>query len=132
LGGILDDRAKSLRLLCVDRIVPQQIAVLLHGGAAAGSVDDDGIDISIEESVNVLSGHCLGRDTFTVVRVQSAAASLSLRKDDFATVSSEHADRGFIHVAEEQRHHAAVEHRHFGAPVADGGQNTRIRRKETW
>ena len=73
----------------------------------------------------------LAADTFTVVSVERTAANLSLRKDDFAAVASEHAHGGFVYVAEEQRHHATVEHGDFGSPVADGGKNFVVRRKET-
>ena len=47
LRGVLDDRAESLRLLGVDRIVAQQMVVLFHGSATTGGVDDDGIDIGV-------------------------------------------------------------------------------------
>ena len=47
LRGILDDRAESLRLLCVDGIVTEQIVVFFHGGAAAGSVDDHGVNAGV-------------------------------------------------------------------------------------
>ena len=131
LRGIFDDRAESLRFLRIERIFAQQITVLLHRGAATGGVDDDGLNVGVQKGVNVLSGHCLGRDTFTVVRVQSTAASLSLRKDDFAAVASEHAHGGCVYIAEEQRHHAAVQHGDFGSALADGRQNSSVQPKET-
>ena len=120
LRGILDDRAESLRLLRVDRIVAQQMVVLFHGGAAAGGVDDDGIDISVEESIDVAPGHLSRRRAFAVVKVERTATDLILGKDNVAAVASQHAHGGFVHVAEEQRHHATVEHRHFCSARADG------------
>ena len=67
---------------------------------------------------------------FAVVNVQGAAAELLLGKYHFAAVAPQHADRGGVHVAEEKRHDAAIEHGDAGAARADGGQNIRGRLKK--
>ena len=53
---------------------------------------------------------CFAADAFAVVNVERAAAGLLLGKDDIAAVAPQHPHGGFVHVAEEQRHDAAVEH----------------------
>ncbi len=40
------------------------MVVLFHGGAAAGGVDDDGIDIGVEESIDVAPGHLFSPPRF--------------------------------------------------------------------
>ena len=38
-------------------VVAEEVAVLLHGGAAAGGVDDDGVDVGVLEDGNHAAGH---------------------------------------------------------------------------
>ena len=49
---------------------------------------------------------------------------------DFAAAAPQHPDRGVVHVAEEQRHDAAIEHGDAGTARADGRQHVRGRLKE--
>src|SRR5262245_23574800 len=86
LRGILDDGAKSLRLLRVDRIVAQQMVVLFHGGAAASGVNNNGIDIGVQEGIDVAPGHSFRRHGFAVVKVERATTNLLWGKDNVAAV----------------------------------------------
>ena len=64
------------------------MVILFHGSAAAGGVDNDGINIGVEESIDVAPGHLSRRRTFAVVNVERAATNLLLGKDDIAAVAS--------------------------------------------
>ncbi len=96
------------------------MVVLFHGRAATGGVDDDCINAGVEESIDVAPGHLFRRHAFTVVNVERTAANLISGKDNVATVTSQHAHGSFIHVAEHQRHDAAVKHGDCSSAGADG------------
>ena len=64
------------------------MVILFHGSTAAGGVDNDGIDIGVEESIDVAPRHLFRRHAFAVVKVERTATDLILGKDDVAAVAS--------------------------------------------
>lgn len=92
------------------RVVAQEMAVLLHGGTAAGGVDDDGVDVGAIEEVDDLARHCGGLLFQPGVDHESSAAGLILGSDDFAAFRGEHARGGGVDVGEEDLLHASGEH----------------------
>src|SRR5438874_2278270 len=67
-----------------------QVAVLLHGRAAAGRVDYDGVEAAAEEGDRVLSSKVARDIAFAAVHVQGAATDLVARDVDLAAVVAEH------------------------------------------
>ena len=86
------------------------MAVLLHGGAAAGGVDDDGIDVGLLEGGDDLAGHGGGLAVEAGVEHEGAAAGLAGGDDDLAVLGGEHAGGGAVDAAEEDLLDAAGEH----------------------
>src|SRR3990172_12398054 len=107
------------------------MAIFFHRRAATGGVDDDRVNARFEEGVDVAPGHHLRRDAFAVLSIQRATTDLVFGKYDFAAVAPQHAHRSFIDIAEQERHHAAVQHRDFGATRADRRRSTDIWLEET-
>src|SRR5262245_23832314 len=106
------------------------MVVLFHSGAAASRIDNDGIDTSVEKSINIAPGHSFRCRALAVVNVESAAANLISRKDDIAAIASQHPHGGRIHLAEKERHDATIEHRNLGSACSDGLERTSVRRKK--
>ena len=88
-------------------IVAEQVRVLLEGGAAAGRVDDDGIELERLEHLDVLASQCPRRLALADMDVQRAAAALLARGVHIAAVPREHAHAGLVRLAQELLHHAA-------------------------
>src|SRR5688572_3030525 len=120
LSSVLNERAKTLGLFGIGRVVSKQVTVLFHHRAAARGVDDDRIDIGTQKRVYVLPRHLLSCLAFAVVNVQRAATCLALRKYDFASVALQHTDGSFIHLAKEQWHDTSVKQGNFSAVLTDG------------
>ncbi len=91
-------------------VVAEQVAVLLHRGAAAGSVDDDGIDVGGFEHGDDVAGHRGGLVFEAGVDHQGPAAGLILWRDDLAAFSGEHARGGGVDVGEEDLLDASGQH----------------------
>src|SRR5215510_7585139 len=96
------------------------MVVLFHSGAAPRCIDNDGIDTSVEKSINIAPGHFFRRRALAVMNVERSAANLISRKDDVAPVASQHPHGSRIHFAEKDRHDATVEHGNLGSACADG------------
>ena len=63
-------------------VVAEKVAVLLHGGSAAGGVDDDGIDVGVFEDGDDVAGHVGGLGLEAGVEHEGAAAGLVGGRDD--------------------------------------------------
>ncbi len=90
-------------------VVGEQLSVLLHGGAAAGGVDDDGVDLRGEEGVDVAAGEGAGGRPVAVVGVEGAAAELPRRRHHLEAVARQHPHGGLVDAAEGVGHDAAGE-----------------------
>src|SRR5215831_19647138 len=128
--GILYESTESFRFLCVGRIVAEEMVVLFHSGAAAGRIDNDGIDTGVEKNIDVSPGHFFRRLALAVVNVERAAANLISGKDDVAAIASQHPDGCSVYFAEKKRHDATVEHRNPGPACSDGRKRISVRREK--
>ena len=86
---------------CPFGVVAEEVAVLLHGGAAAGGVDDDGVDVGGLEEGDDVARHCGGLLFEAGVDHQGSAAGLVFGRDDLAAFSGEDACGGGVDVGEE-------------------------------
>jgi hypothetical protein len=77
------------------------MAVLLHGGTAAGGVDDDGVDVGLLEEGDDAAGHGGSLVFETGVDHERSAAGLILGRDDFAAFGGEDASGCGVDVGEE-------------------------------
>src|SRR4051812_28824844 len=100
----------------------QQIDVVLHRGAAAGGVGDDGVAIPLLEGADVLAREGAGLFTASGMSVERAAASLALGHDDLDAVGLEHADGGAVQRIERHAANASGEQRDAPAALATGGK----------
>ena len=80
LGG---ERGRPFGVL---RVVAQQPAVLLHGGAAAGHVHHDRVDVGAVESVDETPGPFERLRLAAGVLAERAAAALASRRPDLAAL----------------------------------------------
>src|SRR5438874_10663881 len=93
-----------------DGIVAQDMTVLLHGGTASRSVDDDGVDVDGFKRGDHLTGELCSLIFEAGVDHQGAAARLRLRDEDVTTFSGEDAGCGLVDMLEEDLLDAAGEH----------------------
>ena len=91
------------------RIVPQEVPVRLHVGAAPGGVDHDRLHVSGLERGNRGAGERAGSLGLAGVRVERAAAALGPRHPHLEPLPREAADRGLVVRAEHRVLHAALE-----------------------
>lgn len=82
----------------VDGIVAKKMAVVLHVGAATGSIDDDGVDVGLFKGADGAASQFQCRGFLASVNAQGTAASLLGRGDHFAAFSCQNADGGRIDV----------------------------------
>ena len=119
LVDVLDHGGEVLGLSAVGGVVLEQLGVLLHGGAAAGGVDDNGVDAGVEEGVDVAAGQGAAGVALADVGAEGAAAAL-IGDDDLAAVAGEHGRGCLVHPAVDEGHDAAVEHAHAPRRRASG------------
>jgi hypothetical protein len=91
-------------------VVAEEVAVLLHRGAAAGGVDDDGVDIGGFEEDDDVAGHGGGLVFETGVDHESTAAGLAGWGDDLEAFRRKDARGGGVHVGEKDLLDTASEH----------------------
>ena len=91
-------------------VIAEEMAILLHGRAAAGGVDDDGIDVGALEEVDDGAGHRGGLFFEAGVDHEGSAAGLILRGDDFAALGGQNARGGGVDVGEEDLLYTAGKH----------------------
>ena len=120
LAHVLDLFRKLLRALGIGRIIGQQPVVFLEGSAAAGGVDDDGIQVPLLEGVNVHTGHPTRFFLRAGVGLERATAALRLRDDYLAAIGRQHAHGGLVRFGERQRHDTAADHADAIAPLTLG------------
>src|SRR3989442_1573220 len=84
-----------------DRVVLEDLAVLLERRAAAGSVDHVVVGAGPLEGGDVVPRQLAGRVALARVHVQRAAALLGLGDDDLAAVAGQNPDRGLVGRREE-------------------------------
>ncbi len=121
LGDVLDlgDEAGGLVVLGGG----QNVGIVLEHGAAAGRVDDDGVELVRVERLHVPPGQRQGRLLDARVIVDGTAAGLGSRDHDLAAVLLEHPGRRGVRLGVHRVGHAAQEEGHAGALGADGGQH---------
>jgi hypothetical protein len=90
-------------------VVAEEMAVLLHGGTAAGGVDDNGVDCGLLEEGDDATGHFGGLVFEAGVEHERAAAGLICGDDDFAALGGEDSGGGCVDVGEEDLLDAAGE-----------------------
>src|ERR1044071_9815021 len=90
-AGVFYSRAEMLGFFAVSRIIAQQIIILFHCGASASGIDDNRVKVRLEKDIDIVPGHLLGGDVFTVMNVQGAAAGLIFWQNHIAAVAPEHA-----------------------------------------
>ena len=118
LADVLDLLREPLCPLGVGRVIGQEPVVLLEGGATAGGVDDDGVQVPLLERINV---HPSNPPRFLLragVGLECATATLCLRDDHLAAVGRQHAHGGLVRFGKRQRHDAAADHADAIAPLA--------------
>ena len=109
---------KALGAIGVLGVVAQQVPVLLERRAAAGGVDDDGVERQRLEGVDVAARQIARGLALARVHLQRAAAALPRRAVDDAAVGGQHAHGGGVRLAEELRHDAALDEPHAVARLA--------------
>ena len=102
---------------------PEQVRVVLEHRAAAGGVDDDGVELVGVEGGDVLPGQGQGGRLDARVIVDGAAAGLRRRDDDLAAVLLEDAGGGGVGLGEHGVGHAAEEEGHARPLRADRRQD---------
>ena len=95
---------------CPCGVVAEEVAVFLHGGAAACGVDDDGVYVGGLEEGDDVASHCGGLLFEAGVDHQGSAAGLVFGRDDLAAFSGEDSRGGSVDVGEEDLLDAAAEH----------------------
>ena len=103
-------RRERLGPLGVRRVVAEQVAVLLHGRAAAGRVDHHLVDPGGVEGLDGRPGERLGLGLAAGVQAEGAAAALGGRGDDLAAVGGQDPGGGRVDLGEEHPLDAAGEH----------------------
>jgi len=124
-GNVAAFCGESFGAVGVDRIVAKKVGVFLHVGAAAGGVDDDGVDLDLFEDVDGGTGEVEGGGFFSGVDAESAAASLFGGSNDFAAFRGENAKGGGVDVREESALDAAEEKTDASAFFALRGSDSR-------
>ena len=114
-GDIAHLFAKSQSLGVLGLARGEEVGVLLEGGTAAGGVGEDGVEAVLEEHGEVAAGEVAGDVAHPGVGGQRAAAELARGHDDFASVSGEDADGGFVEASEADLGDAAGEKGDAGA-----------------
>jgi hypothetical protein len=99
-GDVFAFGGEALGAIGVGGIVAEAVAVLFHVGAAAGGVDDDGIDAGLFEDVDSVAGEGERRGFFSGMDAERAAAGLVLWGDDFTAFGGEDAGGGSVDVRE--------------------------------
>jgi len=85
------------------------MAVLFHGGTAAGGIDDDGVDVRLFEEGDDAASHLGGLVFEAGVDHERAAAGLICGSDDFAAFGGEDSGGCGVDVREEDLLNAAGE-----------------------
>lgn len=102
-------------------VVTEKVPVFLHSRAAAGGVDDDGVDVRGFEESNEIAGHAGGLVFQARVNHESPAAGLSGWGDDLKSFSTQHACSSGVYVGEKYLLNAAGEHADASASGGGGG-----------
>ena len=113
LGHVADLLGEGQRAAVAD-----QVAVLLHGRAAAGGVGHD--EVVVVEGVDGLLGELAGLVVVALVVLQGAAAARGGGRVHLPALGREHAGGGGVDVAEEPALHAALEQGDAAARGARG------------
>ena len=93
----------------------EQAIVFLKRGTATRGVGDDRVEISSTEGGEIATGQFAGDVAHTSMQRQGAAAELTVRDNDFASVCREDADGGFVQRRESDICDATREEGHAGA-----------------
>ena len=99
LRNVLDAPAELMSPAAVNRIIGQDMPVLLEHRAAPGGVDDDEVGTSSKASI-FLRARSWAVPLFAIMKVQSAAAGLSGGTADRHLVALEHSNRRFVNRSE--------------------------------
>jgi hypothetical protein len=91
-------------------VVAEQVAVLLHGRAAAGCVDDDGVDVGGFEERDEIAGHGGSLIFEAGMDQEGSAAGLTGRGDDVEAFGAQDSGGGGVDVGEEDLLDAAGKH----------------------
>ena len=105
-------------------IVAEEMAVLLHGGTAAGGVDDDGFDLGLLKERDDAAGHFGGLVFEAGVDHECSAAGLICGGDDFTAFGGQDSGGCGVDVREEDLLNAAGEHA-YAAARSGGGSGAR-------
>src|ERR1700674_341944 len=108
-------------------IIPEQVAVLFHVGAAPRGVRDDNLDFRAFECIDRPFCQLYRRGFLSGMYQKSSAARLLLRRNDFAPFGGEHARRGGIDLREKFALHAAQQQTYPAALRACGQRDFRDR-----
>ena len=99
----------------------KEMIIFFECRAASGGVGNDGVKVLPKEDGEILSSEFAGHIADAGVRGKCAAAKLSLRHDDFASIGSEDADGGFVEPGEGDVGDAPCEESDACAARAGGG-----------
>jgi hypothetical protein len=100
----------------------EEMMVFLEGGAAAGGVGDDGVEVFAKKCGEIVSREIAGSVANAGVRGERAAAELILWDDDFAAIGGKDADGGFVELRKSDVGNASGEKCNAGAARAGGGK----------
>src|SRR5271165_3453750 len=99
----------------------EQMFIFLEGRAAAGGVCNDGVEILAEENIEVDARLQTRRIAHSCVGRQRAAAGLSVRDHDFASIGRENTNGGFMQRGKADLRDAPGEQSDARAAMAGGG-----------
>lgn len=115
LGDVATAGGKGAGALGPVGVVAEEMAVVLHGGAAAGGVDEDRVDLGLFEEGDDGLGHGGRFGVEAGVEHEGSAAGLAGRDDDLAAFGGEDAGGRLVDVGEEDGLDAAGEHAYAAA-----------------
>ena len=130
LADVPGQRRDLLGLLLPHRIVGQQVAIVLHGGAAARGIDDDGVETRTVDLTQPCFDVALGERERGLLASEmqdgGAAAARAGGDHDLDIVAGEQAHRRLVDIGREHLLAAARHQRHPLAAQPCGGKDLRL------